>query len=307
MGFGAMPLSGVYGEVEDDASMALLRHVVDSGVNLIDTSNSYGDGHNESLIGDALVDRRDRIVLATKFGMQGPGWGRRDRMREALDASLHRLQTDRIDLYYLHRVDRTTSIEATVEAMAELVDEGLIGGIGLSEISAETLIRAESIHPIAAVQQEYSLFTRDVEHELLPTMRELGIPLVAYSPLGRGILTGALRSPADLPENDERRTRYPRFDAGNLEANLAAAQALFDLADERGEHPTALALGWLLAQGEDIIPIPGTRRASNFDANLAVTRTQQDPEMVSALTGLFPLGQAKGDRYSAAMMAKLDG
>lgn len=306
IGFGAMPLSGIYGKADDAESTALLRHVVESGVNLIDTSNSYGDGHNESLIGEAIVNQRDKVVLATKFGAQGEGLGRPDRIRESLHRSLERLQTDHIDLYYLHRIDRTTPIEVTIEAMGKLVDEGVVSGIGLSEVSSVTLRRAHSVYPVSAVQQEYSLFTREVELDLLPAMRELGVPLVAYSPFGRGMLTGSLRKAADLADDDERRTRYPRFNGENLEANIATARALFALAEERQEQPTSLALSWLLAQGDDVIPIPGTRRLANFDANLSALRAAKDPDLTAALSELFPVGRAAGDRYSASMMTKID-
>jgi aryl-alcohol dehydrogenase-like predicted oxidoreductase len=306
IGFGAMPLSGVYGEADDGESIELLRHVIASSVNMIDTSNSYGNGENEKLIGRGIAGLRDQVLLATKFGMQGPGLGRPGEVRRACEESMARLRVDKIDLYYLHRVDPTTPIEVTIEAMAELVEEGLIGAIGLSEVSPATLRAAHAVHPIAAVQQEYSLFTRDVERSLLPTMRELDVALVAYSPFGRGMLTGSLKNAADLPADDARRKRYPRFEGENLDRNLAAANVLFALARDMGTEPSALALGWLLAQGNDVVPIPGTRRRSNFDANVAAAGVEQDPLVTSKLSELFPLGLASGDRYAGPMMEKLD-
>ncbi|MQA96094.1 MAG: aldo/keto reductase [Streptosporangiales bacterium] len=306
LGYGAMGLSGVYGAADDAESTRLLRRLLDLGVTHIDTADAYGDGHNERLVGAAIAERRDEVVLATKFGAQREGLGRPEYVREAIDASLGRLGLDHVDLYYLHRLDPTTPIEDTVGAMAELVAAGKVRHIGLSEISAATLRRAHAVHPIAAVQQEYSLFTRDPEESLLPAMRELGVVLVAYSPLGRGVLTGTFRRPEDIPEGDARRSRYPRFTGANLEHNLGLLERLDALAAETGRTPAQLALGWVMAQGDDVIPIPGTRRMSNLEANLAVVREPLAPDVVRRLGELFPPGVAVGDRYNERMMRRLD-
>ena len=307
LGYGAMGLSGVYGQADDAQSLRVLHQLLDRGVNFIDTADAYGDGHNERLIAGLLRERRDEVVLATKFGATADtGLGRPDNVRRSIDASLGRLGTDHVDLYYLHRLDPTTPIEDTVGALAELVEQGKIGHIGLSEISAKTLRRAHAVHPIAAVQQEYSLFTREPEQELLPALRELGVALVAYSPLGRGVLTGAIRDLSDVENLEVRQQRYPRFAEESLRHNIALTEPLRARAEQLGRTPAQLALAWLLAQGDDVIPIPGSRRIANIEANIAAATTPLDPGLVAELSELFPSDAAAGERYYPAGMARLD-
>lgn len=306
LGYGAMGLSGVYGAADDDASVALVHHALDAGITHIDTADVYGDGHNERLVGRAIAGRRDEVVLATKFGAQRDGLGTAGYVRQAIDASLGRLGVDHVDVYYLHRVDKSRPIEETVGAMAELVAAGKVRHIGLSEVTADTLRRAHVVHPITVVQQEYSLFSRELEAEVLPAMRELGVGLVAYSPLGRGALTGAFRTPTDLPADDARRTRYPRFAGENLERNLGLVDRLRLLAEKYGTTPSGLALGWVMSRGEDIVPIPGTRRVANLDANLAAAHPLDD-DLVAELSALFPPGVAVGERYNEKMINRLNG
>ncbi|MCA1185279.1 MULTISPECIES: aldo/keto reductase [unclassified Saccharopolyspora] len=307
LGYGAMGLSGVYGAADDAESERLIHHLVEAGITLIDTADVYGNGHNEQLIGRALSGGlRDRVVLATKTGAGGgEGLGRPERIHQAIDSSLKRLGTDRIDLYYLHRVDPSTPIEDSVGAIAEAVQQGKVGHIGISEVSADTLRRAHSVHPIAVTQEEYSLFTRDVEAELLPAARELGVGLVAYSPLGRGVLGGSIRSAADVENLEGRQARYPRFAADALEQNLSRVDRLRARAEELGTTPAALALGWLIAQGEDVVPIPGTRRAANLDANLEAARLVLPAEVVAELSEIFPPGSTAGERYTANLRGGL--
>lgn len=301
-----MALSGIYGEVEDHASVRLIHEALDAGFTHLDTANSYGEGHNEELVGRAIAGRRDEVVLATKFGIQREGLGRPDRIREALDASLTRLGTDRVDLYYMHRFDPSTPIEESIGALGELVEKGKIGHIGLSEISAAGLRAAHAVHPITVVQQEYSLMSRDVEDDLLPVMRELGIGLVAYSPLGRGMLGGGFRSASDLPSDDARRARYPRFSEENLQHNLDVANAIFAIAEAHALTPSTLALAWVLARGEDVIPIPGTRRAANLWANLDAAYVDLDHSVVEELERHVPKDAATGERYNESMSRRLD-
>ncbi|GAA2352779.1 aldo/keto reductase [Saccharopolyspora halophila] len=307
IGYGAMGLSGVYGAADDAESERLLNELLDLGVNFLDTADVYGDGHNEKLISGPLRERRDEVVLATKFGAnKETGGGKPEYVRQAVEASLSRLGTEHIDLYYLHRLDRTTPIEDTVGAMAELVAEGKIGHIGLSEISAATLRRAHAVHPISAVQQEYSLFTRDLEAEVLPAIRELGASLVAYSPLGRGVLTGAFNAVSDVENLEVRKQRYPRFQEESLQRNIELTRPLRERADELGITPAQLALAWLLAQGEEILPIPGSRRIERVRANIQAANVQLSPELVAELSDQFPPGAAAGDRYHPEGMARLD-
>jgi len=307
IGFGAMGLSGIYGAADDDTSVALISRALDLGITHIDTADIYGHGHNESLIGRALGARRPEVVLATKTG-GGPeeGLGRPERIAQAIDASLARLDTDHVDLYYLHRVDPTTPIEESVGALADLVAAGKIGHLGLSEVSPDTLRRAHAVHPITAVQQEYSLFARDPESQLLPVCRDLGVGLVAYSPLGRGLLTGAIRSSTDIENLEQRRKRYPRFDEGALEHNLALVDPLRRRAESLGTTPSALALAWVLAQGHDVVPIPGTRRIGNLEANVLAARAVLDPELVDELSSLFPPGAVAGERYEASLLQRIE-
>ncbi|MBQ0924017.1 aldo/keto reductase [Saccharopolyspora endophytica] len=302
-----MGLSGVYGTADDAESAKLLNELLDLGVNFLDTADVYGDGHNEQLISGLLADRRDEVVLATKFGAnKETGGGKPEYVRQAVDASLSRLGTDHIDLYYLHRLDRTTPIEDTVGAMAELVAEGKIGHIGLSEISAATLRRAHQVHPITAVQQEYSLFTRDPEAELLPATRELGVSLVAYSPLGRGVLTGSFTNASDVENLEVRKKRYPRFQEESLQRNIELTRPLREHADRLGITPAQLALAWLLARGEDVLPIPGSRRIARVEANVQAAHVTLSPELVAELSEQFPPGTAAGERYHPDGMSRLD-
>lgn len=305
IGYGAMGLSGVYGAADDAESLQLLDRLLDMGIDFLDTSDAYGAGHNEELIGRLLARRRDEVVLATKFGI-GPDSadGRPETVHRAVDASLSRLGTEHIDLYYLHRVDPNTPVEDTVGAMAELIQQGKVGHLGLSEVRADTLRRAHAVHPIAAVQQEYSLFTRDPEAELLPALRELGTGLVAYSPLGRGVLTGSFRAPADVENLELRSRRYPRFQEDSLRRNIELTEPLRETATRLGLTPAQLALAWLLAQGEDVVPIPGSRRLANAEANLQAALTRVDRDVVAELDAQFPPGAASGERYTPEGMSR---
>lgn len=307
IGYGAMGLSGVYGEADDAESLQLLDRLLDMGIDFLDTSDAYGAGHNEELIGKLLARRRAEVVLATKFGI-GPDSadGHPKTVHRAVDASLSRLGTEHIDLYYLHRVDPNTPVEDTVGAMAELVQQGKVGHLGLSEVSASTLRRAHAVHPIAAVQQEYSLFTRDPEAELLPALRELGTGLVAYSPLGRGVLTGAFRAPTDVENLQLRSQRYPRFQEDSLRRNIELTEPLRATADRLGLTPAQLALAWLLAQGDDVVPIPGSRRLANAETNRQAALTALAPEVVAELDAQFPPGAASGERYPPEGMSRIN-
>jgi aryl-alcohol dehydrogenase-like predicted oxidoreductase len=306
VGLGTMALSGIYGEVDDDDSVRLVHRAIDEGVTLFDTSDSYGQGHNEQLLGRALTGRRDQVVLASKFGIQREGLGRPDRVRAALEASLRRLGTDHLDVYYMHRFDPTTPIEDSMGALGELVAEGKIRHVGLSEISAARLRDAHAVHPVAVVQQEYSLFTREPEVDLLPTMRELGVGLVAYSPLGRGFLGGTFRSVADIAADDPRRSRYPRYSEQNLERNLALARAIFDIAEARHIPPAVLALAWVLSRGDDVVPIPGTRRVQNLMSNISAAAVELDGVTLADLERVAPRGAAVGERYDEAMSRRIE-
>jgi len=296
LALGTMAMSGVYGSADETEAIAAIEHAVDVGVTLIDTAEAYGaDGHNEKLVGRAIRGRRGKIVLATKFGGGGTGRGRPDYVRRAIDASLRRLSVDTIDLYYLHRVDPTTPIEDTVGAMAELVAAGKVRYLGLSEAGPETIRRAHAVHPITALQTEYSLWSRDVE-VLLPVVRALGVGLVAYSPLGRGFLGGDLRRPEDLAPDDRRRA-HPRFQGENFHRNLELSNRLRELADARRVSPGQLALAWLLHQGDDIVPLFGTRRRGRIDENVAALDLVLTPEDLRRMHELFPHGAAAGTRY----------
>src|SRR6266508_1339666 len=277
-GLGAMSFSSVYGPSDDAESIDTIHAALDLGITLVDTAEAYGGGQNEELVGRAIAGRRDEVVLSTKFGLIFEAGemgvdGSREHVHRCLEGSLGRLGVDRVDVYFLHRIDPDTPIEETVGAMAELVAAGKVAHIGLSEPSAETLRRAHAVHPIAAVQSEYSLWTREPEEAVLPAARELGIGFVAYSPLGRGWLTGSVRSPDDLPEGDFRRTS-PQFQPGNFERNLALADAVRTLAGEKGVTPAQLALAWLLAQGVEIVPIFGAPRRAHVEANAAAAEIQ---------------------------------
>ena len=303
LGLGCMGMSEFYGPGDDDESVATIHRALELGVTFLDTADMYGPFTNERLLGRALHGRRDQVVLATKFGNQRDpdgGWvrinGTPEYVRSACDASLQRLGVDHIDLYYQHRVDATVPIEETVGAMAELVRQGKVRYLGLSEAAPATIRRAHAVHPISALQSEYSLWTRDVEAEILPAVRELGIGFVPYSPLGRGFLTGRFRDPADLPEGDFRH-RNPRFQDENFRRNRALLAGVEALAREKGVQPAQLALAWVLARGRDIVPIPGTKRRRYLEENVAATALELTPAEISRLDEAFPSGATAGARY----------
>jgi len=303
MGLGCMGMSEFYGGSDEGEAIATIHRALELGVAFLDTADMYGVGDNERLVGKALAGRRDEVVLATKFGsVRGPNGeflgqnSRPDYVRSACEASLRRLGVDVIDLYYQHRVDLETPIEETVGAMGELVREGKVRYLGLSEAAPATIRRAHDVYPISALQSEYSLWTRDPEAEILPTLRELGIGLVSYSPLGRGFLTGRIRTVDDLDETDSRR-RGPRFQDENLRHNLALVEQVETLAGEKGVTPSQVALGWVLAQGEDVVPIPGTKRRSYLEENVAAARLELTQEELERLAEAFPVGVAAGERY----------
>jgi len=313
LGLGCMGMSEFYGTPDPDAGLATIHRALDLGVTFLDTADMYGPFTNEELVGRAIAGRRDEVQLATKFGnMRGPNGerlginGRPEYVRSACDASLQRLGVDHIDLYYQHRVDPSVPIEETVGAMAELVTAGKVRHLGLSEASAATIRRAHAVHPITAVETEYSLFTRDVEDSVLPALRELGIGLVPYSPLGRGILTGTMTAESVSGEADARSSVYfPRFQGAALEANLALAARVTELAEARGCTPSQLALAWLLAQGEDIVPIPGTRRVKYLEENVVAASIELSPAELEALEEAVPRDAVAGERYGD--MSSIDG
>jgi aryl-alcohol dehydrogenase-like predicted oxidoreductase len=310
IGLGAMGMSGTYGDASDEAeSIRTIHRALDLGVTFLDTAEVYGRGHNEELVGRAIKDRRDQVVLATKFGLishTGRAPGSLDSspasIRTALEGSLRRLGTDHIDLYYQHRVDPDTPIEDTIGTLAGLVAEGKIRHIGLSEAWVDNIRRANAVHPITALQSEYSLWTRDPEQEVLPVLRELGIGFVPYSPLGRGFLTGQIRSLDDLEDGDFRKTN-PRFEGENFAHNLRVADEVRQVAAEAGATPAQVALAWLLAQGDDFAPIPGTKRASRLEENAAADSVQLTDEQLGKLTGITP---PAGDHHNEAQMRTLD-
>jgi aryl-alcohol dehydrogenase-like predicted oxidoreductase len=301
IGLGCMGMSAFYGATDEAESLRTIDRALELGCNFLDTSDMYGPHTNEELVGRAIAGRRDGVLLATKFGIQiqfNPLRrsinGRPEYVREACEGSLKRLGVEQIDLYYQHRVDPSTPIEETVGAMAELVGQGKVRHLGLSEASAETIRRAHAVHPITAVQSEYSLWTRDVEQEVLPTLQELGIALVAYSPLGRGFLSGRFSSPDELDENDFRR-HGPRFTGRNLQANLKLAERVREIATELAVTPAQLALAWVLHRGEHIVPIPGTKRVSYLEQNLAAVEVSLSDGQVREICEALP--PASGERY----------
>ena len=305
IGLGCMSLSGIYGKSDDQAGIALVQHAIDRGMDFLDSSDMYGWGHNEELLGRALKGRRNRVVLATKFGQvktaTGQGVdGRPQYVIEACEASLKRLSVDVIDLYYQHRVDTTVPIEDTVGAMAKLVAQGKVRHLGLSEARPETIRRAHKVHPITAVQTEYSLLYRSDAEETLRTTRELGISFVAYSPLGRGFLTGSIQAPDDV--KGDRRADHPRFVPQNFAHNLALVQRIAAIAREKDCTPGQLALAWLLAQGPDIVPIPGTRRRERVDEAIGAASVRLNPADVERISAAVPPGAAAGQRYPEAIM-----
>ncbi|GLI21516.1 aryl-alcohol dehydrogenase-like predicted oxidoreductase [Xanthobacter flavus] len=312
IGLGCMGMSEFYGPSDDEQSLATLAAALDLGINFFDTADMYGVGHNERLLGRFLKGRRDRIILATKFGnVRGPNGerlgvsGTPDYVRSACDASLERLGIDTIDLYYQHRVDPKTPIEETVGAMKGLVEAGKVRFLGLSECSVATLRKAHAVHPITAVQIEYSLWSRDPEEEMLAVCRELGVAFVAYSPLGRSFLTGAVTSPDTLAADDFRRAN-PRFSGDALKANLTLVEALKDFAAAKGATSAQIALAWILNKQDNVIPIPGTRRQKYLEENVAATRIRLSPEEVATLDALFAPEAVAGTRYPEAAMAMLN-
>ncbi len=311
VGLGCMSMSGAYGKYDDAQSIAVIHRALDLGVNFLDSSDMYGWGHNEELLGKALAGRRDTAVLATKFGnLRKPDGtpgvnGRPEYVIQACDASLKRLGVDEIDLYYQHRVDPSVPIEDTVGAMATLVRQGKVRFLGLSEAAPATVRRAHAVHPIAALQTEYSLLYRTEAEAALPTLRELGIALVAYSPLGRSLLTGRVHSAAEIPQDDRRRD-HPRFQGDNLERNLELVAKLEAIAKEKGCTPGQLVLAWLLAQGRDIVPIPGTKRIERLEENARTVDVLLSPEDVRRISAAVPAGAAAGLRYPAPLMKALN-
>jgi aryl-alcohol dehydrogenase-like predicted oxidoreductase len=312
-GLGCMGMTEFYGATDDTESIATIHRALDLGVTLLDTADMYGRGANEELVGRAVAARRDAVVLATKFGMvrsADPRFrgvnGSPEYVRTACEASLRRLGVDHVDLYYQHRVDPDVPIEDTVGAMADLVAAGKVRHLGLSEAGADTIRRAHAVHPISALQTEWSLWTRDLEAEILPTCRELGVGVVPYSPLGRGFLTGTISSGDDLAEGDFRLVGQPRFAGGNLEANLAIVRTLRELAEARGVTAAQLALAWVQHRGDDVVPIPGTKRRKYVEDNVAAaTLTLSDADL-TAIADAVPAEGAAGDRYVASSMNTLN-
>jgi aryl-alcohol dehydrogenase-like predicted oxidoreductase len=311
VGFGAMSLSGTYGDADDAESVRVVRAALDLGVNLIDTADVYGAGHNERLVGRALRGRRDEAFLCTKFGFVDPYEdtprvdGSPEHARRSIDGSLERLGVDHVDLWYLHRVDPAVPIEETAGAMAEAVHAGKVRHLGLSEVSAATIRRAHAVHPIAAVQSEYALWTRDVEAEVLPTLAELGIALVAFSPLGRGLLAGGVTRQSEFDEGDLRRT-LPRFEGDRLDRNLDLAMRLHEIAVARAAAPAQIALAWVLAQGPHVIPIPGTRKMRHLRTNAAACEIDLTDEELAQLDALGDPGAVAGERYPEKYMRLID-
>jgi aryl-alcohol dehydrogenase-like predicted oxidoreductase len=308
VGLGLMSMSGTYGKSDDEQSIAVIRRALDLGVTFLDSSDMYGWGQNEELLGRALRGRRAQAVVSTKFGqVRSPDGkanlvnGRPEYVREACDASLKRLGVEVIDLYYQHRVDPTVSIEETVGAMGRLVEQGKVRALGLCEAAPATVRRAHAVHPIAALQSEYSLLYRQAAEDTLPTCRELGIAFVAYSPLGRGFLAGRIQSAAEIPEDDRKR-QHPRFQGDNFTHNRRLVSRLETIARRKGCTPSQLVLAWLLARGDDVVPIPGTKRAAYLEENIGALAVRLDPDDLREIDEAMPPGAAAGTRYPEAQM-----